>query len=156
MTTEKARAMLKQAKMPLTQWGNAVLNAFYLENVNPTKKNNWESAYQLWFHRPFNYSCLCMFGFWAYINIPKSKQGLKFSDTAKKGVMLGYQLGMHNWHILRADKRVELSHDVTFDKFLYPGIFKFNPAGLQDPALVKCFEEEPMPPVSVPIVSDSD
>ena len=49
---------------------------------------------------------------------------------AKKGVMIGYQLGMHNWRILREDGEVKLSHDVTFDKNLYPGISTPNPAGL--------------------------
>ena len=47
--------------------------------------------------------------------------------------MVGYQLGLHNWRILREDMSVELSHDVTFDKNLYPGISPHDPAGLIAP-----------------------
>jgi transposase InsO family protein len=132
-TTEKARTLLKQANLPLQMWGYAVEAAVFLESFTPTKKSEWVSAYELWFFWPFNQSRLRPFGCWAFINLPKAKRQSKFSDTAQKGVMVGYQLGMHNWRILREDKKVELSHDVTFDKTLYPGISTLDPAGLQTP-----------------------
>jgi hypothetical protein len=132
-TTEKAGTLLKQANLPLRLWGHAVETAVFLENITPTKKNNWVSAYELWFSCPFNKSCLCSFGCRAFVNLPKSKRESKFSKTERKGIMIGYQLGMHNWRILREDESVELSHDVTLDKTLYPGISNLNPAGLQSP-----------------------
>lgn len=48
--------------------------------------------------------------------------------------MVGYQLGMHNWCILKEDEQVELSHSVIFDETLYPGISTLDPAGLVDPS----------------------
>jgi hypothetical protein len=132
-TTEKARSMLKQAKLPLSIWGYAVETEVFLENVTPTKKNLWELAYKHWFHRPFDYSHLRLFGFQAYVNIPKSKRKSKFGNTAGKGIMIGYQLGLNNWRILREDGQMELSHNIKFDKALYPGISLFNPAGLLNP-----------------------
>jgi hypothetical protein len=65
---------------------------------------------------------------------------------------------MHiNWCILREDKRVELSHDVTFDKALYPGISTFNPAGLIGPLSIKLEDKtEPPLPKKLSLVSESD
>jgi hypothetical protein len=48
---------------------------------------------------------------------------------------------MHNWHILMEEGRVELSHDVKFNKAKYPGIFTSHPAGFIDPTLVEDFHE---------------
>jgi hypothetical protein len=110
-----------------------VETAVLLENVTPTKKNGWVSAYQIWYRQPFDCLRLHPFGCQAFINIPKSQQDSKFDKTARKGILIGYQLGLHNSCILRDDERVELSHDVTFDKTLYPGISTFIPAGLISP-----------------------
>ncbi|PLW42207.1 hypothetical protein PCASD_05590 [Puccinia coronata f. sp. avenae] len=44
---------------------------------------------------------------------------------------------MHNWRILTEEGRVELSHDVTFDKALYPGISTSHPAGFINPTLIE-------------------
>ena len=107
--------------------------AVFLKNVTPTRKNDWLSAYQLWFCQPFDVLRLRPFGCRAFINIPKLQRQSKFSDTAKKGVMIGYQLGLHNWRILREDGKVELSKNITFDKTLYPGISTPDPSGLVTP-----------------------
>jgi hypothetical protein len=125
-------------------WVYAVETAVFLENVTPTKKKSWEAAYQLWFHRLFDYTRLRSFGCRAYVNIPKSKRTSKFADTAKKGIMVGYQLGMHNWRILREDGQMELSYDIKFNEALYPGISLFNPAGLLTPLteIEEIFEED--------------
>jgi hypothetical protein len=57
--------------------------------------------------------------------------------------MVGYQLGMHNWCILTEEGRVELSHNITFDEALYPGISTSCPAGFGDqPALGEYFNGE--------------
>ncbi|POW03335.1 hypothetical protein PSTT_11167 [Puccinia striiformis] len=118
-TTEKARALLKQARLPHQFWGYAVDTAVFLENITPTRKNNWVSAYELWYKRPNS----------------------KFADTASKGIMIGYQPGMHNWRILVEGGRVELSHDVKFDEALYPGISVFSPAGRFHPPEPEEFNE---------------
>jgi transposase InsO family protein len=57
-TTEKARKLLKQAGLSHRMWGHAGETAVFLENVTPTRKNNWSSAYELWFHRPFDVTIL--------------------------------------------------------------------------------------------------
>jgi hypothetical protein len=68
--------------------------------------------------------------------------------------MVGYQLGMHNWRILREEETVELSHDVTFDKTLYPGISTLDPAGLQSPPslLMEDFSPDDDSSQAVPVV----
>ncbi|PLW08754.1 hypothetical protein PCANC_21880 [Puccinia coronata f. sp. avenae] len=109
-TTEKARTLLKQAKLSHSLWGHA------LSRLRP-------------------------FGCRAFVNVIKANRTAKFSDTAKKGIMVGYQLGMHNWRILTEEGRVELSHDVKFDEAQYPGISTSRPAGFLDPPLIEDMEE---------------
>ncbi|KAI7932968.1 hypothetical protein MJO28_017896 [Puccinia striiformis f. sp. tritici] len=128
-TTEKARALLKQARLPHKFWGYAVDTAVFLENITPTRKNDWVSSYELWYNRPFNLTRLRPFGCCAFVNIIKSNRNSKFADTALKGIMVGYQPGMHNWRILVEGGRLELSHDVKFDEALYPGISLSPSAG---------------------------
>jgi hypothetical protein len=140
-TTEKARALLKQANVSHSLWGYAVKTAVFLENVTLTWKNDWVSSYEIWFKQPFKLSCLRPFGCCAFVNVIKSNRAAKFAEMAKKGIMVGYQLGMHNWHILTEEGHVELSHDVKFDKTLYPGISTSCPAGFIDPPLVEDLDE---------------
>jgi hypothetical protein len=99
-TSEKARALLKQANLPAEYWGEAVCTAVFLENITPTRQLKWKTPHELWFDRQFDVSRLRPFGCKAFINLPKLLRHGKFGDTAKKGLLIGYQLGMHNWRIL--------------------------------------------------------
>ncbi|PLW36280.1 hypothetical protein PCANC_19867 [Puccinia coronata f. sp. avenae] len=66
------------------------------------------------------------------------------TTCGSKGVRIGYQLGLHNWRILREDMSVESSHDVTFEETLYPGISSHDPAGLIAPpeAFLEYFSDD--------------
>ncbi|KNZ44534.1 uncharacterized protein VP01_9067g1, partial [Puccinia sorghi] len=52
----------------------------------------------------------------------------KFGDTSKPGILLVYQLGMHNWCILLQGGNFEHFHDVVFNKADFPGDSLFSPA----------------------------
>jgi transposase InsO family protein len=42
-TSEKTRCLLKQAKLPLEYWGEAVCTAVFLENITPMKALGWDN-----------------------------------------------------------------------------------------------------------------
>jgi hypothetical protein len=121
-TSEKARSLLKQANLPTSLWGEAVITAVFYENITPLKRLKWKSAYEVWFGTPFDYSRLHSFGCRAYVNIPKERRKGKFGDTSKKGILMGYRQGIRNWRILTPGNRVEYSHNVIFDDSCFPGI----------------------------------
>jgi transposase InsO family protein len=70
-TRKKARAMLRQANLPPTYWGEAVSTAVFLDNVTPASNLNWDTPHKRWFGRKFDISRLRPFGCLAYVNIPK-------------------------------------------------------------------------------------
>ncbi|PLW53680.1 hypothetical protein PCANC_04321 [Puccinia coronata f. sp. avenae] len=136
-TSEKARALLKEANLPPELWGEAVATAVLYENITPTCKIKWKTPHEYWFGRKFNYNRLRVFGCKAYVNIPKERRVGKFGNTAKEGILLGYRLGIPNWRILIPGNRVEYSHNVIFDETEFPGISTDYPAGE-----VPVFDEE--------------
>ncbi|KAI7945478.1 hypothetical protein MJO29_011866 [Puccinia striiformis f. sp. tritici] len=105
------------------------------------KRLKWVTPHFMWFGINFNISRLRSFGCRAYINIPKERRVGKFGDTAKHGILVGYQYrqGIHNWRILTSGNRVEFSHDVVFDEAVFPGI---SPDSLADPLFSSIFDEE--------------
>lgn len=120
-TVEKARAMLKHAGLPNTFWAEAVNTAVYLENRTPVVSQGFLTPHELWFGEAPRHDHLRVFGGLAYFHIGKERRPSKFSDTAKRGVMLGYQEGHRNYRIwLLDDHRVFYSHDVVFNESNFP------------------------------------
>ena len=138
-TSEKARCLLKQAKLPSEYWADAVSTAVLLENITPMRKLCWDAPHNKWFGSPFNINRLKPFGCLAYVNIPKQLRDGKFGDTAKRGILVGYQLGTHNWRVLLPGGKVERCHDVTFVETDFPGVSLFS---LADPS----FHFDPLTP----------
>ena len=114
-TTEKARTLLKQARLPSEFWGEAVSTAVYLENLTPIAKAGFKSPHELWHGDAPSYEHLRVFGCLAYVFIQKESRDGKFSDVAKKGILVGYQGTMKNYRIfLLEEKKVVITHDVRF------------------------------------------
>lgn len=99
-----------------------------LENVTPSKNQDWKTPHELWRGKPFNLSWLQSFGCLSYVNLPKHKRDGKFGDTAVKGIFLGYTLGTHNYIVLKSDRQLVVSHNVQFneDSFLGASFFDDN------------------------------
>ena len=120
-TTEKARALLKNAGMPMVFWGEAVSTAVYLENRTPVASRGFKTPYELWHGVPPSCDHLRVFGCLAYVHIGRERRSGKFSDTAKRGVFVGYQEGHHNYRVwLPNEKHVVYSHDVLFNETCFP------------------------------------
>ncbi|MBW0484286.1 hypothetical protein O181_024001 [Austropuccinia psidii MF-1] len=124
-TAEKARALLKHAKLPNTFWGEAVVTAVLYENILPLRRNVLP-AYTLWHRTSFDYARLRVFGCQVFINIPTEQRTGKFSDTSTPGIFLGYQIGQKNWRVLLPNMSIKYSHDVIFHETIFPGHAFFN------------------------------
>jgi hypothetical protein len=148
-TSEKALCLLKQSHLPSKYWGEAVSTAVFLENITPVRKLKWKTPYQLWHSQPFDNTRLKPFGCVVSVNIPKSQCNGKFGDTSKKGLLVGYQHGTHNWHILLPGGKVERSHNVSFHVADFPGVSIFaptNPSFQSNPlASLKFMEHDKSP-----------
>jgi hypothetical protein len=152
-TSEKARRLLKQAKLTSEYWAEAVSTAVFLENVTPVRSLRWSTPYQLWFKRPFNTTRLKPFGCLAFANIPKSQRDGKFGHTSKKGLLVGYQQGAHNWRVLLPGGKVERCHDVAFHETDFPGVSIFSPTDpshLSNPLAPLEFDELEEPSAQAP------
>jgi hypothetical protein len=139
-TSENARALLKKACLSPGYWDEAVKTVVFYENITPMCCLKWATLHKLWFKQKFNVTRLHTFGCRAYVNISKERRDSKFGDTAKKGILLGYRQGIHNWRILLPGGRVDFSHHVVFDKNIYPGTSPDLPAG--DEAIESFSEED--------------
>lgn len=109
---EKARAMLCEANLPKSLWGEAVNTANYLRNRSPAADRDC-TPYELLFGKKPDISNLRTFGCEAYVHIPKVKRG-KLDNTAEKGIMVGYE--PNGYRILLDNNRVQLSRDVLFNE----------------------------------------
>lgn len=124
---EKARSLLKHASLPNSMWGEGVMTAVFYKNITPMEFLKWITPHKFWFGTPFNLLWLRTFGCLAYVKIPKEHQS-KFGNTAKKGILVGYLEGIHNWRILYLGNWVEYSHDFVFNKAEFSGISSDSPA----------------------------
>lgn len=120
-TVEKARALLKRAGLPASFWAEAVSTAVYLENRTPIASRKFLTPFELWHGRSPSYDHLRIFGCLVYVHVGKERRNGKFDDTAKHGIFRGYQEGHHNYRVMLLDsKRVVYSHDVLFNKSIFP------------------------------------
>lgn len=108
---EKTRALLSEANLPESLWGEALLTANYLRNRSPTA-NSPKTPWERIFKKQPDLSNLRTFGSEAYVHVPKKKRFGKLDDTAVKGIMVGY--APNGYRILLDDDRVQVSRDVVF------------------------------------------
>ena len=109
---EKTRAMLSEANLPESLWGEAITTANYLRNRSPTA-NKDRTPWELFFGKKPDLSNLRPFGCEAFVHIPKKKRS-KLGDTAEKGIMVGYM--PNGYRILLDDNTVQTSRDVVFNE----------------------------------------
>lgn len=111
----------------------------------------------MWFNEKPTYSHSRVFGCLAYVHVRKELRTGKFSDTAKKGVLLGYQEGHHNYRVwLLNERKVVYNHDMVFKESIFP--FQTSPdavsSSLNDFSIDESFVEES--PIQSPTHSPHD
>ncbi|MBW0496166.1 hypothetical protein O181_035881 [Austropuccinia psidii MF-1] len=119
-TSEKARSLLFNCKLPASFWGEAVVTSVFLENITPSLPAYTKTPFEIWYGKPFDLSRLRSFGCLCFVNIPKVKRHGKFSPTATKGIFLGYDNYKHNYRVMLPNGKITYSHDVIFDEEKFP------------------------------------
>ncbi|CAM6127224.1 unnamed protein product [Calypogeia fissa] len=124
--SQKARAMILGAKLPVQLWPEAIHMAVFLTNNSPSSVNPGESSPAKLLHSAlqlpyaFNLRHLKAYGAVAYVHIvpEKRKQGEKFVARARKGYLVGYAEGLHYRVWFPHTNEVIRSSYVQFDETL--------------------------------------
>jgi hypothetical protein len=111
---ERVRAMLSDAGLPPSLWGEAVYSACFLRNLSPMAgkdKTPWELFYGC---KP-NVSSLRAFGSKAFVHVPKEKRN-KLAPRSEVGILVGYPMGVKGYRVYMGNNRVVTTRDVIFDE----------------------------------------
>lgn len=109
-----ARALLFQANLPVTFWGESILTAAHLINRTPSSVLNGSTPYELLHGSKPSYDLLRTFGCLCYAQrIPRNRD--KFSDRSRKCLFVGYPYGKKAWKIYDLESNEFFaSRDVIF------------------------------------------
>lgn len=120
---EKARSMLKDSKLPLSYWGEAVNTAIYLKNRMPTQSLNNMIPEELWTKKKVNLSHLRVFGCEAHVLIPKEKRA-KLDSKTQTCIFVGYATESKGYRLIdpQNPRVIIVARDVVFieDKMCDP------------------------------------
>jgi hypothetical protein len=108
-------ALLKQRRMPVKFWGEAVVTAVYLQNRLPTKSLAGRTPYEAWHGQKPTVNHLHMFDCRAFVK--QLGHVDKLIDQSRAGVFIGYAEGAKAYRILDpAARQVCTACDVVFDE----------------------------------------
>ncbi|KMQ85207.1 gag-pol polyprotein [Lasius niger] len=113
--TEKARAMILDAKVPKSLWAECVYTSAYLSNRLP-RADGSVTSFELWHKKPVTIEHLKSFACQAYVHMPRQKRA-KFEAKAWKGILIGYGQSDKMYRIYDPHwRRVEVVRDVKFNE----------------------------------------
>ena len=119
-------AMLQEAQLPSTYWGEALCTLVYVLNRIPSSAKPGTTPYEAWFGVKPNVSNLRIFGSLAYVHVQKDKRG-PLGSHMEKCIFLGYPEGYKGWRFYNpATKRVIVSERAVFDERYLPGLKNWN------------------------------
>lgn len=98
-----ARSLLKQMRLPLSLWGEAVRHAVYLLNRFPTRSLTGSTPYEAWKDEKPSVGHIKVFGCLAHMKIP-GVHTRKLDDRSKVMVHLGNEPGMKAYRLLDPEK----------------------------------------------------
>ena len=121
-----ARALLFQANLPLSFWGECVLTAVYLINRLPTPLLSNQSPYERLYSRSPKLDHLRVFGCLCYATVVQPLQ--KFDSRAHRCIFVGYPTGQKGYKLydLRT-KQFLVSRDVKFHETTIKTLKLFYP-----------------------------
>lgn len=115
-----ARALLFQASLPVTFWGEAVLTAAYLINRTPSSVLNGSTPYEVLNGVKPDYKVLKVFGSACYVH-RASRDKDKFGPRSRLCVFVGYPFGKKGWKVYDMESNeFFVSRDVVFREDLFP------------------------------------
>jgi hypothetical protein len=120
--TECITAMLQQAKLLTSMWGDAMRLLVHIMNATPTSAVPNMTPHEAWHGNKPDLSMLCTFGCRAYVHIQKQdRAGLE--SHSRKCIYIGFEDGYKGWQCLDpSTKRTVISRDVIFNETDFPGL----------------------------------
>ncbi|UYV72725.1 hypothetical protein LAZ67_10000411, partial [Cordylochernes scorpioides] len=113
---EAARSMLNSRNLPGFFWAEACNTATYILNRSATKQTPGTTPYELFFGTKPNVANYKIFGFNAYMHIPKENRK-KWDNKSIKLMFLGYENTSKNFRLWDwKTRKIRISKDVTFDE----------------------------------------
>jgi transposase InsO family protein len=102
--TEGITAMLQQAKLPTSMWGDALQLLVHIMNATPTSAIPEMTPYEAWHRSKPDLSMLHVFGCRAYVHVQKQdRMGLQ--PHSHKCIYTGFKEGYKGWHCLDTTTR---------------------------------------------------
>ena len=119
---EGVTAMLQDAKLPSSMWGEALQLFVRILNATPTSALENMMPYEAWHKEKPNLSMLRVFGCRAYMHVQKQNRcGLE--PHTRKCVYSGFENGYKGWKCYDLQtKSIVISRDVIFDETISPGL----------------------------------
>jgi transposase InsO family protein len=108
------RALLHDAQLDGSFWGEALLTAVYLHNRSPTRALGGKTPYEVWHGRKPRVGHMRAFGSLAYAHVPKVGRS-KLDARARKCVFVGYEHDAKAYRLWDIDANaIIVSRDVDF------------------------------------------
>ena len=109
------RSMLKEKKLPLELWAEAVNTCVYVLNRSHTKSLENSTPYERWSGKKPNIDHLRVFG--SVVHVKTTKRVSKLEDRSSLMVFIGYELGTKAYRCLDPlSFKVTISRDVVFEE----------------------------------------
>jgi len=119
-------SLLAGANLPLNFWGEAFSIAVTIINVLPTVVLNYDSPYQLLFHKEPDYKFFKTFGCACY-PLLRPYNFKKFDFKSSLCIFLGYNNIHKGYKCLALNGKVYMTRHVLFNETLFPYNIQQNP-----------------------------
>jgi hypothetical protein len=133
---EDISAMLYEAQLPPSLWGDALNAQIHVWNLLPTSSLKGMTPHEAWFKRKPDVSHLRVWGCLAYVFIQKDKRR-SLQPHMEKCIFLGYPSGYKGWLFYNPNtQKYVISERAEFDERIFPGLSKYkasSPVALTSP-----------------------
>lgn len=119
---EGVTAMLNQANLPASLWGEALNYLTIILNATPSSSLSNTTSFEVWEKRKPDFLRFQIFSCRAYIHIPKADRKA-FQTHTQKCIFFRFQKGYKGWRCYNSvSQKTILSRDVIFDESSFPGL----------------------------------
>lgn len=123
---EGITAMLHQAKLPSSFWGEALSLFVRIMNASPTSALPDMTPYEMLYHRKPDLSQLRTFGSLTYVHIHKDNRKALQPHT-RKCIYMGFEEGYKGFKFYDIEKKMMIiSRDTVFEEDTFPGLSTKN------------------------------
>jgi hypothetical protein len=133
---EDISAMLYEAQLPPSFWGEALAAQIHVWNHLPTSSLKRMIPHEAWFKHKPDISHLRVWGCLAYVHVQKDRR-CYLEPHMEKCVFVGYPSGYKGWKFYNpTTQKYVISEHAEFDERVFPGLAKYkatSPVNLTPP-----------------------